>query len=374
MKVIVAPDKFKGSLTSFQACEAIAAGIKAADASIRIECFPMADGGDGFASVLKYYFHTETIPCHAEDPLGRPLEASYEWDRWTETAIVELARASGLVLLKEDERNTLDTSTRGTGLIIKQAIEKGAKKIILGLGGSATTDAGTGILSALGFHFLGEGGQLLFPNGANLSRIRQILPPSFIPTVLFEIAVDVQNILYGHEGAAFIYGPQKGATPEAVNELDAGLRNFSRVLLATTGKDVSAIPGTGAAGGIAAGLLGFFDIEMKEGVELVIAAGGLLKELRDADVLITGEGKIDRQSGSGKVVGRMGAIAKELDIPGLALCGLLDADEEALRELGLEYAVSIRDGQTSQDDAMRNAFGLLENRTTRMIRDLPYFT
>ena len=197
MKIIVAPDKFKGSLTSFEACRSISRGIKKTNNKIVVSEFPMADGGDGFSSVLNHYLKTDTINCHSVDPLGRKISASYQWNEMEKTAVIELAVASGLVLLEEKERNPMYTSSLGTGLLIKHAIDKGAKKIVLGLGGSATNDGGTGILSALGFQFADEKGDYLQASGENLLRIKKIIPPSFVPTVKFEIACDVQNVLFG---------------------------------------------------------------------------------------------------------------------------------------------------------------------------------
>ena len=327
MKIIVAPDKFKGSLTSFEACKAISDGIKMANKNAEVIELPMADGGDGFASVLEYYLKTEPVYCDTVDPLGRNISAGYQWDVKTKTAIIEMAVASGLVLLKEEERNPLLTSTFGTGLLIKQAIEKGAKKIILGLGGSATNDGGTGILSALGFQLVGERGDLLKASGENLLSIRKIIRPSSVPQIEFEIACDVQNVLYGPQGAAYIYAPQKGANSEQVKSLDNGLKNLAGIIKEQTGKDISAIPGTGAAGGIAASLMAFFDVKMKKGTELIIEAGDIERKISGADLVITGEGKIDDQSGEGKVVGRIAALAKKYDIPCIGFCGITELDE-----------------------------------------------
>jgi glycerate kinase len=359
MKIIIAPDKFKGSLSSFEVCDAIAEGLRNAPQEIEAIPFPMADGGDGFSTVLKHYLKTESISCRTLDPFGRNITASYEWQESTATAIIEVAAASGLGLLTDQEKDTLKASTFGTGLLIKDAINKGALKIILGLGGSATTDAGTGILSALGFTFQDEEGRQLSPAGENLSLIRQIHSPNDLPSVHFEMAVDVQNILYGPQGAAFIYAPQKGADAEAVKQLDEGLRNFSAVLLAKTGKDVSSIPGSGAAGGIAAGIQGFFAVDMRKGIEVVISAAGLEESLQQADLLITGEGKIDEQSGYGKVVGSMCALARKYEIPCIAVCGVLAIDEKAIHALGLRYAVAIRDDVATQEEAMRQAAALV---------------
>jgi len=368
MKIAIAPDKFKGSLSSFEVCDAIVEGLRNVPLEIEAKPFPMADGGDGFASVLKHYLKTETISCQTLDPFGRNITASYEWQKSTGTAIIEVAAASGLVLLTDREKDTLKASTLGTGLLIKDAIDKGALKIILGLGGSATTDGGTGILSALGFSFEDDGGHQLFPLGENLSLIKQIHSPNDLPSIHFEIAVDVQNVLYGPQGAAFIYAPQKGADQKAVKLLDEGLRNFSAVLFANTGKDVSQTPGSGAAGGIAAGIQGFFPVEMRKGIEVVMSAAGLEEIIQQADLLITGEGKIDEQSGYGKVVGSMCVLAAKYKVPCIAVCGVLDIDEMAVQALGLRYAAAIRDGVTTQEQAMRNAAALVTEKVKELGR------
>lgn len=359
MKIIVAPDKFKGSLTSFDACKAIGDGIKMADKNAEVTELPMADGGDGFASVLEYYLKTDPVYCDTVDPLGRNINGGYQWDRTTKTAIIEMAVASGLVLLEEEERDPLLTSTFGTGLLIKQAIEQGAEKIILGLGGSATNDGGTGILSALGFQLISESGDLLQAAGENLLAIRKIISPSFIPLVKFEIACDVQNVLFGLQGAAYIYAPQKGANKEQVEFLDKGLKNLATILTKQTGKDVSTLPGTGAAGGIAAGLLAFFDVKMKKGTELIIEAGDIERKISRAELVITGEGKIDDQSGEGKVVGRIAALAKKYGVPCIGCCGVTELDEAAIKKLGLKKIIVLQDGTVSNKEAMDNAAVLL---------------
>jgi len=369
MKIIVAPDKFKGSLTSFEVCNAIRTGIKRSGKSIEVLEFPMADGGDGFAAVMKHYHKTDTVYCDTVDPLGRTVTASYEWNGKEKTAIIEMAVASGLVLLKQEELDPLLTSTFGTGLIIRNAIEKGAGKIILGLGGSATNDGGTGILSALGFGFADETGGFLQASGGNLLNIRKIIKPSFTPTIKFEIASDVHNVLYGPQGAAYVYAPQKGANEEQVKMLDKGLQNFAAIIKKETGKDISLIPGTGAAGGIAAGLLPFFDVEMKKGIEMIIDASKIKTTLTGASLLITGEGKIDKQSGEGKVVGYMAELAGEYNIPCIAVCGILELEETDIKTLGLQKALAISNSSITKEEAMKNAGELLAGKAF----DIPGF-
>src|SRR5450432_105501 len=262
MKIIIAPDKFKGSLSSAEVCNCIEKGIKLVDNNIDLYSFPMADGGDGFADVMQRYTKTEMIQCLTVDPLDRPLNSSYQWNDITKTAIIEMATASGLVLLKAAERNPMKTSSYGTGLLIKDAIGKGAKKIILGIGGSATNDAGTGILSALGFVFTDDTDKAISASGEKLLLIQKIIPPAIVPSVQFEIACDVDNVLYGPQGAAYIYAPQKGATQQQVELLDKGLRHFSEITIIQTNKNIAGIKGAGAAGGIAAGMLPFLNAEL----------------------------------------------------------------------------------------------------------------
>jgi len=370
MKIVVAPDKFKGSLTSFEACEAISRGIKKANKKMDVLEFPMADGGDGFATVLKHYLKTDTIHCDTVDPLGRKINVSCQWDGKRKTAIIEMAVASGLVLLKEVERNPLLTSTFGTGLLIKRAIEKGAKNIVLGLGGSATNDGGTGILSALGFQLINENEDQLQPLGENLVAIKKIITPLVISPVKFELACDVQNILHGPDGAAYVYASQKGANERQVNMLDRGLKNLAAVIKEQTGKDISNIPGTGAAGGIAAGLLPFFEVEIKKGIEMIITASRIEEYLSNADLIITGEGKIDGQSSAGKVVGYIGSLGKKYNISCIAFCGAIELDETEIKRLGIKKIVTLTGESTGREEAMKNAAILLEKKASQLIEIL----
>lgn len=370
MKIIIAPDKFKGSLTSVAVCNAITEGIKSVQGEpVSMISFPMADGGDGFNSVLKHYFQTRTVNAITVDPLGRAIEAQYQLNRKEKLAIVEMAAATGLVLLKEKERNPLDTSSMGTGILIADACRLGAKRIVLGLGGSATNDAGIGILAALGFVFLNDAGEELDPVGGSLLKIHSVIPPEILPSLSFEIAADVENPLFGPKGAAYVYGPQKGADKEMVALLDQGLRHFASVIEAQFSRQVSSFAGSGAAGGVAAGLAAFFDVTMKKGVEVVLKANGLESQLSDADLIITGEGRIDDQSGSGKVVGTMAALAKKHGLPCIAFCGLLDADQEEIATLGLNAVYPVADPSGSAEENMRNAYSLLRSKAARVFPD-----
>ncbi|MES1221532.1 MAG: glycerate kinase [Bacteroidota bacterium] len=365
MKIIIAPDKFKGSLTAFDVCKAISAGINNIDKKTETLSFPMADGGDGFATVMQYYLQTESIYCDTVDPLRRKINASYQWNKKTKTAIIEMAVASGLVLLKEEERNPLLASTYGTGLLIKDAVARGAKKIVLGLGGSATNDGGTGILEALGFDLLDSDDNIVGGNGGSLGKIERVVAP-VLPAVKFEIACDVKNVLCGEQGASFIYGPQKGADTTQVKFLDDGMKKLADVLVALTGKEVADIKGAGAAGGIVLSLMSFFDVELRQGIDMILSVSGIDKQVKDADLVITGEGKIDLQSSEGKVIGSIAQLANENKIPVIAFCGRLDLNEEEIKKLGLTKAFTIGK-EISPEESMRNAEKLLEQKAEEVI-------
>ena len=362
MKIIIAPDKFKGSLTSVAVCTAIQEGLQQVGEHLDIEYFPMADGGDGFADVLKYYTATVTQNIESVDALGRSIDSSYELNTGQSTAIIELASCSGLAMLRKEERNPFVTSSYGTGLQMQDAFRKGAKKIILGIGGSATNDAGTGILSAMGFRFFDKQGNSLRPCGEMLAETIKIVPPKMLPKVQLDIACDVNNPLHGPEGAAMIFSEQKGATPQQARLLDNGLRHFAEIILQQTGKNVADFPGAGAAGGIAAGLSAFLPVSIREGTEVILSASDIRNRLVDADLVITGEGKIDQQSCRGKAICAITALAKERNIPVVAFCGKLELTQPEYKNLGLELAVEIVDGSISELQSMTNAHALLSKK------------
>lgn len=361
MKVLIASDKFKGSLTSLQAGNAIARGVSRILPDAVITVFPVADGGDGFNTVLKSYLNTATITSSTVDPLLRNIKASYEWDAQRKLAVIEVAAASGLVLLTENEKDPLRASTYGTGLLIKDAIKRGAEKILLGLGGSATVDAGCGILAALGFVFKDEHEDILEANGEALGKTATIIAPAQIPAIKFEIACDVENILFGHNGAAYVYGPQKGADAKTVRELDNGLQHIAQVLFGTTHRKVEDIPGTGAAGGIAAALLSFFPVEMKRGIDIILSLTGIEGLLPDTELIITGEGQLDSQSLQGKVVGEMLKLSQQYNKKCIAVCGSSTLTEAELKEIDLKV-LALRDGGQPIEELIRNAAYFIEER------------
>ena len=366
MKILVAADKFKGSLSSVAACNCIAAGILEIDAGTDVLQFPMADGGDGFAAVLQYYLQTQTVTCQTFDPLKRPMDASYQWDSDNKTAIIELAGTSGLLLLSEQERNPLQTSTYGTGVLIKHAINNGAEKILLGLGGSATNDAGIGILAALGFKFTDKAGNILTPVGESLQYIYAVIFPAIMPGINIEIACDVKNVLFGENGAAFVYAEQKGATLKDILVLDKGLQNFATIVNSQTRKDIADFQGAGAAGGVAAGLMAYFNVRVTSGAQLIIENSSIKAQLKDCDLIITGEGRLDDQSLYGKVVVYISKLANQFQIPVIALCGKVTINQQQIKEMGLLSAVGLADDTISHKIAMKNAGSLLKKLSAKV--------
>lgn len=338
------------------------------DPDIEVISLPMADGGDGFAKVMQHYLNTDLIISKTMDPLSRSIESFYQWQASHKRAIIETAAASGLVLLSEQERNPLLTSSKGTGLMIAEAIDKGAKEIVLGLGGTATNDGGIGILDALGFQFLDKDNQPLYPCGESLLKIVKIIPPTYLPDIQFTLASDVINPLYGKNGAAFVYAPQKGANDEMVELLDQGLRNLDRILIAQTGRHTAELPGSGAAGGIAAALSAYFSINIIKGIELVIDASRLKAYLKHVDLIITGEGKLDAQSSEGKVVGSIACIAQSHNKPCYAICGTIDNEFDNSSILGITKAFGIGNTNTSSEEKMQNAFQLLQQKAGEIVK------
>src|SRR5881396_1699965 len=327
---------------------------------------PLADGGEGTVRALVTATKGGVRRSRVHDPLLRELDA--EWgilgDRTT--AVVEMAAASGLQLLKESERDARITSTRGTGELILAAAASGAHRIVIGIGGSATNDGGAGMARAFGYRFLDRSGNDLPEGGAALVRLGRIdgqTDPRLVrPSI--EVACDVRNPLLGPEGASAIYGPQKGATPEIVHELDAGLARYADVVEAFIGRPIRDVPGAGAAGGLGAGLLAFLDARLVSGADLVLRAVRFAERLRDADLVITGEGRIDRQSGYGKLTGAVTAAARRAGVPVLAVAGGLGEGHETL---ALDGIVAASDG-VPLAQAMSDPLPLIERAAERVVR------
>lgn len=353
MKILLAPDKFRGSLDAPKVCQAMAEGISMVSNDIETVSLPMADGGEGTLDLLLWYSGGQKKTARVCDPLGRNIEAQYGISADGTTAFIEMATASGLSLLKNEERNPLLTSTYGTGQLIRIAIEAGVKRIILGIGGSATTDAGIGMAKALGWQFLDGNENEIEAIGGNLSLIKKIIPPcnsSKLPEI--QVACDVTNPLYGSNGAAHVYGPQKGADAEAVHILDKGLVDFARI----TGlaEESFSNPGFGAAGGLGFGCVFFLNATLKEGVGLLMDFCDFDKHLAEVDLIITGEGKIDNQTLQGKLIKGITNKARQISVA--AICGTLDATPQQMQEIGIIYATSILNKPQTLADALQSGY------------------
>ncbi len=304
-KIVIAPDKFKGSLSAIQFCEVVGAAIKEVCPDIKIVNCPLADGGDGTVDVLHHYIGGQHVTVEVNDPLFRLIKASYLYSDHTRTAYIEMSAASGIRLLSSDELNLLHTSTFGSGELVKDAIGRGAKHILLGIGGSATNDAGLGMARALGYRFYDKNDEELKGVGADLVRLVRIDDKDvshMIREFKFEVACDVDNPLYGPDGAALVYGWQKGGTKEVLESLDYGLKHFSSVIHKTYGLEFQTIKGAGAAGGMGAGTLAFLNARLLPGINLVMEIAEFRSKIKDADWIITGEGRLDEQTLSGKVI------------------------------------------------------------------------
>ena len=364
MKVLICPDKLKGSLTAEEAAKAIAEGIRLTNPGIKAIKFPLADGGDGTASLLTRHFKGEFIYLNVHNPLFEIIEAGYGYAENIKTAFIEMSSASGLRLIPKEKQNPLFTSTFGTGEMILDALRKGAERILLGIGGSATNDAGTGMACALGYKFLDLHGNELNSTGENLLSIRSIDDSDLLFNpfkVKIQVACDVDNPLYGKKGAAYMYSPQKGATPVIVKKLDNGLRNFSRIVFDKYRKNVSRLPGAGAAGGLGAGAVAFLNASLRPGIELVMDTTGFEEQLKNADLIITGEGKIDKQTFHGKVIDGVTKLAGKYNKPVLAVCGDLKLNPPELKKHGISESRSLVNYFDSVDTALKNArIGLIE--------------
>jgi glycerate kinase len=360
-KIVVAPDKFKGSLSGIEFCDAVERGIKKQIENVTIVKLPLADGGDGTVEALKFYTGGKLIAVDVHDPLLRPIQANYLYAENEKLAFIEMAEASGIRLLKNDELNPLETSTYGTGELILDAINRGAKHILLGIGGSATNDAGMGMACALGFRFFDAENNLLEGRGKDLNRLTTI-DTSMVNTELrnikFEVACDVDNPLFGPKGAAPVYAPQKGATKRVVEELDAGLGNFNEKVETQFGKNLQNIAGAGAAGGLGAGCVLFLNAELKSGTELIKSIANFDEQVKDADWIVTGEGKFDEQTFSGKVI--KGVLDSRTNQQLAVFCGLSELTAEQIAAHKIDYLAEIIQQASGVEDSIKNAGKYLE--------------
>ena len=362
-RILIAPDSFKDALPAVEVSQAIARGWQMARPADELVVLPLADGGEGTLEVLTLQSDGHFEKVEVNDPLFRPVEGRLGLSGDGHTAFVEMAQAAGIQLLARAERNCLYTTTFGVGELILGALERGARRILLGIGSSATNDAGIGMASALGYRFLDERDEELRPVGENLGRIRQIDGSQlrFDPAEL-EVTVlcDVDNPLFGPRGAAHTYARQKGATEEGVLLLDAGLESFSTVLKGHFGRDFSQVPGAGAAGGMGAGALAFLGAMLRPGIQTVMELTGFDARLEQADLVITGEGKVDEQTLYGKLILGITRKAAARQIPVLAFCGTLEATPTQIQAIGLQTAFSLLTRPCTLEEAIAATADQLE--------------
>lgn len=354
MKILLCPDKFKGSLSATEVCQALDQGLRQNYPGAEIIHCPLADGGDGSLSVLERYLDLETVTVAVQDPLGRPIEAKYR--RNDEKAYIELAAASGLVLLRPEERHCIKASSYGTGLLLAHAIRNGVRELYLFIGGSASNDGGLGIAEALGYRFYNSRGERLLPIGEHLLYIEHIDASGIVfdPAKLsVKVVCDVDNPLYGPNGAAYTYAPQKGATPEEVATLDRGLAHLAARLRDQLGVDICELPGAGAAGGIGGGAVAFLQAQLYSGTAVFMEISRLAQHIEQADIVITGEGNLDAQTEQGKLISGVCRLAQRSGKPVIAVCGAAQAGVAGA--LGLYSVYTILQRSSSLAEAMERA-------------------
>ena len=374
MKILLAPNAFKESLSAIEVADALEAGIRADRPDVTVEKVPLADGGDGTLEVLASFWRGSILRLKSVDPLFREIEVPVGFDEGGETAVIEMARVSGLALLQDEEKNPYQTSTLGLGILIVEVARIGARRIYLGIGGSATVDGGIGMGVGLGFRHSDSKGSAVLPRGGNLLAIERIAPPTQAPWVdhvEVEVLSDVTNPLCGERGAARVFGPQKGASAEQVEFLEKGLHHLSELWKRDLGKDVACVPGSGAAGGVGAGAMVYLNARLVSGAEKMLEITGLPSKISACDLVVTGEGHLDRSSLEGKLPGKVAQIAKGLGVPCIGVFGLLEAEaEDSLREVGFTQLIPIAPEGTLLKEKKRRARDFLEETGKRIGRRL----
>ncbi|MBY7025096.1 glycerate kinase [Clostridium botulinum] len=373
MKFVLAPDSFKESMTSKEACEAMERGIKKVIPNAECIKVPMADGGEGTVEALVESTNGEIHEVEVLNPLGQKVNACFGMLGNKTTAVIEMATASGIQLIKREDRNPLITTTYGTGELIKAALDKGIKHIIIGIGGSATNDGGAGMIQALGGKLLDSNGSEISFGGGALNKLENIDLSSLdsrLKDTTIEVACDVTNPLIGEKGASAIFGPQKGATLEVVKELDTNLAHYADVIKRCLGKDIAYAEGAGAAGGLGAALLAFLDGKLKRGIDLVIKHTDLSEKVKGADFLFTGEGSIDSQTIFGKTPIGVAKVAKKENVQTIAFAGRVGKGVENLYPEGIDAIFGILTGVTDIDEALALGKENLERCTENVARVL----
>ncbi len=371
MQIIAAPDSYKGSLSAVGVADAMEKGIHAVFPAARVHKLPIADGGEGTTEALVTATGGTFLTQAVTGPMGEPVQAVWGLLGNRQTAVIEMAAASGLPLVDKDKRNPLLATTYGTGELIKTALDRGIRSFIIGIGGSATNDGGAGLAQALGAKFLDKHGRELPFGGAALADLAAIdlsgLDPRLAEATLLG-ACDVANPLCGPQGASAVYGPQKGATPDMVSQLDAALAHFAQVATAATGRDVAERPGAGAAGGLGAGLLFFTNAQLKPGVEIVLAAAGFADLVQHAAFVITGEGATDFQTAFGKAPVGVAKLAKQYHVPTICLSGGLGQGSDDVLQQGVAALMSLPPRPMTLAECLGEASELIEQATARLCR------
>jgi glycerate 2-kinase len=376
MKVVIAPDSFKGSISAKDVCTAIKEGIMTVFPEAEVKAVPLADGGEGTLENMVYASNGTLTSIQVNGPMGKEVSAAYGVLGDRETVVIEIAQASGLPLVKPEERNPYTASSYGTGQLIKHALDAGYRRFIIGLGGSATNDGGTGMLTALGLRLFNENGDLLPEGGGYLTQLSYFndseLDSRFTESTI-TIASDVVNKLCGPKGASAVFGPQKGANPEMVEHLDHALYHFAEIVYKQKGIDIRKLEGGGAAGGMGAALMAFMGASVHSGIEVVMKEIDFEKHIQDADLILTGEGKLDSQTLSGKVIAGVAKTAKRHQVPVLVLCGGMDLEPASFDKLGILAAFSIVPGPCSLEEGMRNSPKWITERTETIMRIIRHF-
>lgn len=369
--IVLAPDSFKESMTAKEVCVAMERGIKKVNSNIQCIHVPMADGGEGTMQSLVDATGGEVYSLEVVGPLGNKVKAEYGILGNGEIGVLEMASASGIHLVSLEERNPLITTTYGTGELIKACLDRGVKKLLIGIGGSATNDGGVGVIQALGGRLLDKEGNELGFGGGELEKLDRIDLTNFdrrLKDVVIEVACDVSNPLCGENGASYIFGPQKGASVEMIKILDNNLKHYAKVIKEQFDKDVLEIAGAGAAGGLGAGLMVFLNGNLKKGIEIVIEYSGLEKKVKNCDMVWTGEGSIDFQTQYGKTPLGVATVAKKYNKPVVALSGRVGDDIDILYEKGIDSIFGIMRGVTTIDEALKNGKENIERTSENIAR------
>ena len=376
MNIVITPDSFKECLTATEVAKNITKGILNVYPNAKINEIPISDGGEGLLESLVIPFGGKIISVKVKDPLSRDIYSEYGILKDGKTAVIEMAKASGLELLKDKEKNPLITTTFGTGQLIKDALDKGCKKLIIGLGGSATNDGGSGMAKALGIKFFNARNEELKPGGGNLGSLNNIDLSGIdkrIKDCEIVVACDVTNPLTGPNGASYVYGAQKGGSQETLDVLDQNLKNYANIIKAAINKDIESIAGAGAAGGTGAGLLAFLNAKLVNGIELILETLQLEAHIKKADLIITGEGKIDSQTLHGKTVAGIARMAKKHHVPVIVITGKIGEDIDPIYNMGVNAIYSIVNQPMELSTALKNADILIRSCTENIIRTIKSF-